>query len=643
MKEWRSLTLVALACAILFPAGAAAQQLTIMSPSAGMVVAPGQTIAVTVSVSSGSVLAVMVSAQDIGATPLQTTAPYFFSLTIPQDIVGLKSLTAFGFTAPELAVTSPPVRIDVEPSAPATALTPSLQQIHFGFAGDQFPLRVTATFSDGSKLDVTQSTQTVFSSANTTVATADSTGLVTAVGAGSTLISIAYGAQSAAVQVSVPPKVVGDLNGDGKVTADDMRILEAFAGTNAVGAFDARDLNGDGIIDTSDVQMLKDSCGSTCSGIVSITATLLASSVNPSVSGQAIALTATVLPAGTTIPTGSIVFLDGAAQIGTVNLDTTGKAVQTATLAVGAHAITAKYGGDTNSTASTSASLTQVVNGITSPLKVTATALASSLSPEVAGQSVTFTATVTSTAGGTPTGTVTFFDGTTSLGTGGLNASGVATCATNALPVGSRSITANYGGDASYAISTSPTVSEAVNVAGFAPVSTPPPVVAGQNLVIPLTVYAASGSNLTFTLTCLGLPSKSSCLFNGSPVTPGPPPNGTSVQLTFGTLSAELPANPAKWNPWPWGTLGIFGVFVALLAASMIQLHQGPRRRLALGMCLAVFALASVLVGCAGGSGSTDNSSGSTYTGTPKGTTTFTVTGTSGTTTISTQVSATVQ
>jgi hypothetical protein len=274
---------------------------------------------------------------------------------------------------------------------------------------------------------------------------------------------------------------------------------------------------------------------------------------------------------------------------------------------------------------------------------VTATALVSSLNPEVGGQSVTFTATVTSTAGGTPTGTVTLFDGTTSLGTGGLNASGMATYATTALAVGSRSITANYGGDANYAISTSSPVSETVNVAGFAPVSTPPPVVAGQNLVIPLTVYAASGSNLTFTLTCLGLPSKSSCLFDRSPVTPGPPPNGTSVQLTFGTLSAELPADPAKWNPWPWGTLGIFGAFAALLAAGMIQLHQGTRRRLALGMCLAFFDLASVLIRCTGGRGSNDKSYDSTYTGTPKGTATFTVTGTSGTTTISTQVSATVQ
>jgi hypothetical protein len=633
MKVWRSVALAAVACAILFPAGAAAQQLTITSPGQGTVIAPGQTLVVTVSV-TGSVLGVLVSAQDIGATGIQATAPYTFSLIIPQTIVGLKSLTAFGLTAPEQAVTSAPVQIDVEPSAQATSFTPSLQQIQFGFAGDQFPLGVTATFADGTKLDVTQSTQIMFSSMDTTVATVDSTGLVTATGAGTTSISIKYGARSASVQVTVPPKVVGDLNGDGKVTADDMRILQAFAGTNAVGPFDARDLNGDGIIDARDVQVLQNMCGPACSSIVSITVTLLASSANPSVLGQSIALTATVSPAGTTTPTGSIVFLDGAAQIGTVNLDGSGNAVfQTATLATGAHAITANYGGDTNSTSSRSASLAQLVSAPVA-LKATTTALAASLNTEIAGQSVTFAATVTSPAGGTSTGTVTFFDGTTSLGTGGLNASGVATYATTALAVGSRSITASYGGDSNYANSTSTALTETVNVAGFAPVSGVPPITAGQTATINLTLYAASGSGLNFMLGCAGTPSKSSCSFNSNPVAPGPPPNGTTVLLTFSTENSELPTNPSNRSPWPWSFTGISAILAALFAVAMTMAGRAPRWRTAFSICLTIAALATLLAGCA------NNNS---YTGTPKGAATFTVTGTSGNTTISTAVTITVQ
>ncbi len=254
------------------------------------------------------------------------------------------------------------------------------------------------------------------------------------------------------------------------------------------------------------------------------------------------------------------------------------------------------------------------------------------------GQAVKFTATVTGTAGGTPSGTVTFFEGTTALGTGALNA-GVATFTTSSLTISSHSITASYGGDANFAVSTSTAVSQAVNIAGFAPVSATATVTAGQNVVINLTVYAASGSNLSLMLSCVGLPLKSSCLFNPNPVTPGPPPNGTPVQLTFSTASSGLPSNPANRSPWPWGAFGISAALAALFVTGKSQLRHVPRRRLAFGMSLCIFALALVLIGCSSGS----NSSGPPYTGTPRGTATFTVTGVSGATTISTPVSVTVQ
>ena len=65
---------------------------------------------------------------------------------------------------------------------------------------------------------------------------------------------------------------------------------------------------------------------------------------------------------------------------------------------------------------------------------------------------MTFTATVTAvTPGtGTPTGTVTFKDGTTTLGTGTLDASGEATFTTSALARRQPSITAVYSGDTNF-------------------------------------------------------------------------------------------------------------------------------------------------------------------------------------------------
>ena len=79
----------------------------------------------------------------------------------------------------------------------------------------------------------------------------------------------------------------------------------------------------------------------------------------------------------------------------------------------------------------------------------TSTAVTSSVGTPVFGQPITFTATVAVAAPGTgtPTGTVTLKDGATVLGTGTLNASGVATFTTSTLAVGNHSITASYGGN----------------------------------------------------------------------------------------------------------------------------------------------------------------------------------------------------
>ena len=64
----------------------------------------------------------------------------------------------------------------------------------------------------------------------------------------------------------------------------------------------------------------------------------------------------------------------------------------------------------------------------------TTTTLMASATQLTVGQSVTFTATVVPASGSTvATGIVTFLDGSTSLGTGQLNASGVATFSTTSL------------------------------------------------------------------------------------------------------------------------------------------------------------------------------------------------------------------
>ena len=72
----------------------------------------------------------------------------------------------------------------------------------------------------------------------------------------------------------------------------------------------------------------------------------------------------------------------------------------------------------------------------------------------VLGQTVSLTATVTS-ASGTPAGNVSFRNAGTQFATATLNAQGVATVQTNALPLGTHQITARYLGSASHRASTS--------------------------------------------------------------------------------------------------------------------------------------------------------------------------------------------
>jgi hypothetical protein len=120
--------------------------------------------------------------------------------------------------------------------------------------------------------------------------------------------------------------------------------------------------------------------------------------------------------------------------------------------------ITASNGVGTNATQSFSL----IVNGLATSVILTA-----SSNKVVAGTQITLTANVAlnGNATGTPTGTVTFMDGSTTLGTGTLNASGSASYITSSLSDGAQSFSASYGGDSRDASSTSSTV--AVTIIDF--------------------------------------------------------------------------------------------------------------------------------------------------------------------------------
>jgi uncharacterized protein YjdB len=85
----------------------------------------------------------------------------------------------------------------------------------------------------------------------------------------------------------------------------------------------------------------------------------LASSLNPSAYGQAITLTAAVVPP---TATGKVTFYDGTTILGTAALANGQAALPTGLAASGTRLLRAYYGGDVNDAASTSATLSQMVN-----------------------------------------------------------------------------------------------------------------------------------------------------------------------------------------------------------------------------------------------------------------------------------------
>ena len=96
---------------------------------------------------------------------------------------------------------------------------------------------------------------------------------------------------------------------------------------------------------------------------------------------------------------------------------------------------------------------------------------------------------------GTPTGTVVFTDGTTVLGTAVLTG-GQATLTTSTLANGAHPVTVSYGGDATFAPSTSVVVTETVNAANTTTIlgAAPNPSTFGSGVTFTATVTSAAGT-----------------------------------------------------------------------------------------------------------------------------------------------------
>ena len=366
------------------------------------------------------------------------------------------------------------------------------------------------------------------------------------------------------------------------------------------------------------------------------TTTTVAAAPNPATSGQSVTLTATVAPAPTGSSLGTVSFSSGSTLLGTGNVNSSGVATfATTTLPIGANSITAVYSGNSGFLTSTSTAVTVNINS--NALTTTTTTLTVSPNPAGFGQAVTLTAMIAPPPAGSAPGTVSFFNGSTLLGTGTVSSSGVATFTTSSLAVGSLVLSAVYSGDSRFATSTSTGVTTTVTTA-YAVMTSEPSVTAAQGgaVTIPLTVPPLGGTfNNVVTMSAGGLPLGATATFNPPTVTPGAngAPTTLTIQLKNSTASIPLtqPWTPRRlWPGFPGMLLGLFGVLgLAYLRAKPLN----PRLRTGFAFA-ALFGAALFAAACNGGFNGVAITTPGSYV--------VTITGTSGSLTRSTTVTVVV-
>jgi Beta-propeller repeat len=153
----------------------------------------------------------------------------------------------------------------------------------------------------------------------------------------------------------------------------------------------------------------------------------------------------------------------------------------------------------------------------------------------------------------------------------------------------------------------------------------------GASGTFKVTVTPTGGFNQAVALACTGLPANSTCTAAPTSVTPSDGVTPVSAMVTVVTTSPAVvtpPSSTPDTRMFLWRTVPLFSVFSLLLF-----LVRRLRFAIRLSMAAAMVGFLA-LAGCGGGHTPTG--------GTPKGTSTVTVTGTSGTMTSSATVSLTV-
>ncbi|MGD0913008.1 MAG: Ig-like domain repeat protein [Terracidiphilus sp.] len=352
------------------------------------------------------------------------------------------------------------------------------------------------------------------------------------------------------------------------------------------------------------------------------TALTLSSSNNPAPFLGSIVFTTRLTVNGQSAGAGNAIVLNINGQAMNLSTDATGSATHLiGTLVPGSYPVVASFAATSDLQAS-SASLTEVVTALSTSTSLTATP-----NPGDVNQTVTMTATVSSgTSTQAESSSVSFFDGSTSLGSSQLSAAGTASVTASFSTAGVHNLTAVYQGNAGFMGSTSAVFQETIQAGDFTISATPAAagVYTGVAAKAEVNIAILRGFDQALSLTCSGLPANTTCNFSPASLPDGQGASSLLIQTTAPHQVAAAASIPVL------GALGL--LFMPFFKR---------RRGFLAGLCavLLAFGVAMGMSGCA----SANSITGGTPPGTYQVAVTATTTGTGTPLTHSAAVALTVK
>jgi len=197
----------------------------ITSPTSGALVEPGASISMVVEASPEFVPVRVLVASDFVAFATDGSAPFEFSLPVPETAVGSIMVSAYAFdSADNMAVTDPVfIETDLQANVESLSLVPAKLLLYSYASTEQ--LDAIGHYDDGiDRILTSPQNGTLYASLDEGIATIADDGSVTGHKVGSTVLSATVGENSATAEIIVM-SVKGDFDGNGVFDLRDLGNL----------------------------------------------------------------------------------------------------------------------------------------------------------------------------------------------------------------------------------------------------------------------------------------------------------------------------------------------------------------------------------------------------------------------------------